>query len=132
MLHDELRWVKRRPTSWRWALVALYNALGHTLAAHCPASFLPYTGIGQLTKLFEAVLAEHPEIADARSAVEEIDRLRTTWITRAVTSWPVDLKGLPRSFLECLRVIDNLEPHIIECGPAMNTLEGHRDNRGDR
>ena len=65
--------MEKRPTSWRWALVALYNALGHTLAAHRPASFLPYTGIGQLTKLFEAVSAEHPEIADAREAVERID-----------------------------------------------------------
>lgn len=109
MLADELRQVKRRPTHWRWALVALYNALGHTLAAHRPESFLPYGGLGQLTKLFEAVAKVHPEIAPAKKAVEEIDRLRTTWITRAVAAWPVDVNTLPPLFLDSLKLIRALE-----------------------
>jgi len=108
MLEDELRNVKRRPTHWRWALVALYNALGHTLAMHRPPTFLPYLGIGQLTKLFEAVASEHPEIVDSRAAVEKIDRLRTTWITRAVTGWPVDPGALGTLFRECTRAIHTL------------------------
>jgi len=110
MLAHELRNVKRRPTHWRWALVALYMALGHTLAMHRPPTFLPYMGIGQLTKLYEAVAAEHPEIADFRPAVEEIDRLRTTWITRAVTGWPVEVKKLPGLFLDGARVIERVDP----------------------
>jgi len=65
-------------------------------------------GIGQLTKLFEAVVAEHPEIAVSRSAVQEIDRLRTTWITRAVTAWPVDSDALDTVFRECTRAIHTL------------------------
>ena len=60
------------------------QALGHTLALHRPASFLPCTGIGQLTKQFDAVAREHPEVASARQAVEEVNWLRTMWITRAV------------------------------------------------
>lgn len=85
MLADELQWVKRRPTHWRWALVALYETVGHTLAAHRPVTFLPYTGIGQLTKLFDVVVGEHPELPQVRESVEEIDRLRTTCITWGVT-----------------------------------------------
>ena len=77
---------------------------------HRPASFLPYTGIGQLTKLFDAVVSENPELPQVRASVEEIDRLRTTWITRGVTRWPVSLKNLPGMFVDCLRVIQRLEP----------------------
>jgi hypothetical protein len=111
MLADELRSVRRRPTHWRWALVALYDALGHTLAAHRPASFLPYTGLGQLTRLFDAVVEEHPELPQVRASVETVDRLRTTWIARGVTRWPVGLKKeLPGVFLDCVRIIGALEP----------------------
>ncbi len=116
MVRDELRWVKRRPTSWRWALVALYNALGHNLALHRPASFLPYTGIGQLTRLFDAVATEHPEIVSARRAVEEVDRLRTAWITRAVTSWPANPNHLHPIFDACLSAIRTLEPMLGATG----------------
>lgn len=110
MLEDELRLVKRRPTHWRWALVALYEAVGHTLAQHRPASFLLYSGVRQVSKLFDAVAEEHPEIASARKAVEEVDRLRTTWITRAVTAWPVGSEQLPVIFRDARWVICHLEP----------------------
>ena len=46
MLAHELHYVKRKPTYWRWALVALYEAVGHALALHRPATFLAYTGLG--------------------------------------------------------------------------------------
>jgi hypothetical protein len=108
MLEDELRLVKRRPTHWRWALVALYNALGHILALHRPASFLPYTGIGQLTKMFDAVAAERLELSLVRESVELVDQLRTRHITLGVTRWPANLKKLPGVFLDCLRVIHRL------------------------
>jgi predicted Rossmann fold nucleotide-binding protein DprA/Smf involved in DNA uptake len=80
-------------------LVALYNAVGHTLGA--PAIQRP----GQVTKLFDAVAAEHPEIAEAKGAVEEVERLRCAWITWGVTDWPVELKKLPGIFLDCLRMV---------------------------
>lgn len=123
MLVDELRWVKRRPTHWRWALVALYNGVGHTLAAHRPTTFLPYTGIGQLSKLFEAVAAEHPEIADGREAVEEIDRLRTVWITKAVERWPAGSELLPRRFLDCLQITKwlRVDSNYIQVAAALLT-----------
>jgi hypothetical protein len=38
-LLKELQLVKRRPTAWRWALVALWDALAHAFAAHRPADF---------------------------------------------------------------------------------------------
>jgi hypothetical protein len=109
MLADELRYVKRRPTHWRWALVALHDALGHTLAAHRPSTFLPYTGLGQLTRLFDAVAGEYPDLPQVRTSVQEIDRLRTTYVTWGVTRWPVELKRLPEIFLDCVRVIQRLD-----------------------
>jgi hypothetical protein len=112
MLAEELRLVKRRPTHWRWALVALYEALGHTLAAHRPPTFLPYTGLGQLARLFDAVARERPELPQVRASVEEVDRLRTTYITWSVTRWPIDLNHLPDGFLDCLRVIQRLGLNI--------------------
>lgn len=108
VLTNELRYVKRRPTHWRWALVAIYDALGHTLAEHLPANFLPYAGLGQLTRLFDAVAAEMPELPQVRSSVELVDRLRTAHITRGVTLWPVRLGQLPDIFADCERVIRRL------------------------
>ncbi len=108
MLRDELGHVRRWPSHWRWALVALYDALGHALAKHRPASFLPYLGLGQLTRLFDAVAAEMPELPQVRASVEQIDRLRTQWITRGPTLWPVELRQLPSIFDDCLRIIGRL------------------------
>ncbi|NOT34438.1 MAG: hypothetical protein HOP12_09740 [Candidatus Eisenbacteria bacterium] len=105
MLTDELRFVKRRPTHWRWALVALYEALGHTLAAHRPATFLPYTGLDQVTRLFDAVVGENPELPQVRESVGMIDRLRTTYITWGITRWPVGLNNLPGIFIDCIQVM---------------------------
>ena len=133
MLEDELRHVKRRPTHWRWALVALYEALGHTLAQHRPPSFLPYTGLGQLTRLFDAVVGEHAELPQVRASVEEIDRLRTTWITRGVTRWPVALKTLSEVFLDCLRVAARLESAMrVEIASVYDRLESLDDGKGAR
>ncbi len=114
MLQDELRCVNRWPSHWRWALVALYDALGHALAKHRPASFLPYLGLGQLTRLFDAVAAEMPELPQVRASVEQIDRLRTGWIIRGPTRWPVDVGELPGIFENCVRVIKRLEPDSNE------------------
>lgn len=131
MLEHELRFVKRRPTHWRWALVALYSALVHTLAMHRPPTFLPYMGIGQLTKLFDAVILERPEIADAREAVEGIDRLRTVWITRAFTQWPVDAKNLPTVFLDAIWVVGKLAPDAESQGAAIDGALGRLRELGN-
>jgi len=56
------------------------------------------------------VARKHPEIALAREAVEKVDRLRTRWITLAVTGWPIGPRELPGAFIGCLRVIRQLEP----------------------
>ena len=94
----ELMSVKRRPTSWRWALVSLYDALGHALALHRPETYWPKEDLGQLTALFNAVSAERPELPQVREAVALIDRIRTTFIADGVTRWPVSLKKLPAVF----------------------------------
>lgn len=65
-----------------------------------------------LMKLFDAVAIAHREILPAREAVDEIDRLRCTWIAREVSTWPVDLKRLRTISLDSVRVIKRLEPGV--------------------
>ncbi len=119
----ELASVKRRPTAWRWAVVALYDALGHALAAHRPENFWLEEALGQLTALFDAVAAERPELPQVRDAIHLVDRLRTTFIADGVTRWPVRLKELPGIFDDCLRVIRRLEPEAgVGCDAALEVL----------
>jgi len=127
MVAHELEFVKRRPTSWRWAIVALYDALGHALAASRPENFWPEESLGQLTALYDAVAAERPELPQVGDAVHFIDRLRTTFIADGVTRWPVNLKELPSIFESCLRVIRRLEPEAgVGCdacrGPSLSPV----------
>lgn len=64
----------------------------------------------ELTGLFVAVATEIPKLPQVRAPVEEIERLRTTWITRGPTAWPAELKKLPGIFGDCLRLIRSLTP----------------------
>lgn len=109
ILEDELRWVQRRPSSWRWVTVALYNSLGHALAKHRPADYRDDPGLGQLLRLFDAVAKPRPEIQPHRAAVQEVERLRCTWITRAVREWPAATGELSRVFWTAAKVIVLLE-----------------------
>jgi hypothetical protein len=112
-LAKELQLVKRRPTAWRWAVVALWDALAHALAAHRPAGFVRQTGLLELPRLFRAVSGEHPELPQVEQSVETINDLRTRHIAKGVTRWPVDLKKqLPGMFGDCLRVMRRLEPAV--------------------
>ena len=117
-LAKELQLVKRRPTAWRWAVVALWDALAHALAAHRPAGFVPESGLRELPRLFSAVSREHPELPQVEQSIERINDLRTRHITKGVTRWPVELKQLPGMFSDCLRVIgrvdSTVEPSIVE------------------
>jgi hypothetical protein len=98
-------------------VVALYEALGHSLALRRPDSFLPYEGLGQVSKLFEAVAVEHPAIAPARKAVGGIEQLRCVWITHAVTNWPT--RGtLPPLFVASLNALMALTPSP-SCGELL-------------
>lgn len=121
-LGRELRLVRRRPTAWRWALVALWDALAHALAANRPAGFRPEGGLRELPRLFHAVCGERPELPQVEQSVETLNDLRTRHITSGVTRWPVDLKRqLPGTFLDCLRVIGRLHPgsKLIEASVAV-------------
>lgn len=122
-LGRELRFVKRRPTAWRWALVALWDALAHALAANRPAGFRPEAGLRELPCLFHAVCGEHPELPQVEQSVETLNDLRTQHISLGVTRWPVDLKKqLPGIFHDCLRVIQRLLPEA-KCGAVVDALE---------
>ncbi len=60
------------------------------------------TGAWARTPALHAVAATMPELPQVRASVEEVDRLRTTYITWGVTRWPVELKRLPGIFGDCL------------------------------
>lgn len=110
-LGRELRLAKRQPTAWRWALVALWDALAHALAANRPPEFRPESGARELPRLFQAVYGEHPELPQVEHSIEMLNDLRTRHIARGVTRWPVELRReLPGIFLDCLRVVGRLEP----------------------
>ncbi len=109
MVRDELRFVRRRPAHWRWALVALYDALGHALALHCPPEQWPEEGLGQLTRLFDVVATTQPEILPAREAVETVDRIRTNFLRYAVNRWPVSTIALTGVVNGLLHVIARLK-----------------------
>ena len=121
-LTKELQFVKRRPTAWRWALVALWDALAHALAAHRPAGFAPESGLLELPRLFHAVSREHPELPQVEQSVETINDLRTRHISKGVTRWPVDFKQLPGMFSDCLRVIRRLEPSVQDSEPLSDIV----------
>lgn len=120
----ELASVKRRPTSWRWALVCMYDALGHALALHRPETYWPKEDLGQLTALFDAIAAERPELPQVQESIALIDRVRTTYVADGVTRWPVSLKMLPAVFEDCLRVIRRLVPEAgVGCDAVQRIFE---------
>src|ERR1043166_148387 len=122
-LAKELPIVKRRPTAWRWALVALWDALAHALAAHRPAGFAFETGLLELPRLFRTVSGEHPELPQVDQTVESINDLRTRHLTKGVTRWPVELKKeLQGTCLDCLKVIRRLHPTVGDHYAATEAL----------
>ena len=86
MLRYELGRVKTFPSSWRWAVVAAYNALGHALAMRHPVP--PRDALHHLLELFDRVAERVPALREKRSAVEQLELLRTTWLQGSVTDWP--------------------------------------------
>jgi hypothetical protein len=87
MLEHELGRVKQFPTSWRWAVVAAYNVLGHALALKHPTE--PRDPSHHLLELFDATALQTPENRDAREAVRQLEVLRTAWLSRPVNEWPL-------------------------------------------
>ncbi len=106
MVTDELRWVKRRPTGWRWAIAALYGVVGHSLA-EC-WSVPPSDPLHHLTELFVVALKEVPELAPMQAGIEALEVFRTTWLSEPMHRWPVTPKEMPALFLNCLSVVERL------------------------
>lgn len=116
-----MRWGKRRPSCRRWALVALWDALAHSLAADRPAGFRPEGELRELPRLFHAVCGDHPELPQVEQSIEALNDLRTKHISRGVTRWSVRLTALPGIVADCLRVIERLEPSLgVEVGSILD------------
>lgn len=116
MVADELKYVKRRPGNWRWAIVALYNALGHALAMHIPTGRRPEPDVGQLMVLFDIVSKTHGSIAPDRYSVLQLNLIRTKWIAEPIARWPINA-GLSPLFERCEACICALLNHGPD-GPA--------------
>lgn len=108
MLEYELGRVKQFPTSWRWAVVAAYNALGHALAMLHAAE--PRDPLHHLLELFDAATGAMPAIQDARATVEQIELLRTTWLTRPTGEWPMKRAGLEQLTSAATALVGHLLP----------------------
>jgi len=102
MIGNGRHWVRARPTTWRYAVIALYEAVGHalvlTLGVEVPD---PGDGLHHLTPLYDAALGK----GSKREAIEQLEVLRTTYLPVAVSNWIVQSKDLPRLFIECLEIL---------------------------
>lgn len=108
---DELGKTKQRPNSWRWAVVALYNVLGHCLVRRrrIPAR----DPLRHLMELFDAVAEGDPEMRSYREAVQTLERLRTTWVPYGVERWPIGRADLRRLFGACLDLLHRLDGRTV-------------------
>jgi hypothetical protein len=97
IVRDGLIQVQQRPTSWRWVFVGLYKVLGHALAlALQPAPPRPEgEGFGHLTALYREARRRWPHLPNSQEAVEEIEKIRTTYVTYPVREWPMGKEKLP-------------------------------------
>lgn len=84
-LGRELRLVKRRRTAWRWALVALWGAMAHALAAKRPAGIRAEAGPRKLPRIFRAAGGERPELPQAKRSME---LLNTCGRSASRGEWP--------------------------------------------
>lgn len=103
MLEYELTRVKQFPSSWRWAVVAAYNALGHALAMRHPV--LPRDPNHHLLELLDGLVERENARSDRRAAVERLELLRTTWIPLAVTQWPITPAELAGALVDCMGLV---------------------------
>jgi len=106
MLEYELGRVKQFPTSWRWAIVAAYNALGHALLLKRPAE--PRDPLHHLLERFDAVADGMPATQHSREAVGHVEHLRTTWLSRPVSEWPRTPGRLPVTIDATYRLVVDL------------------------
>lgn len=110
-IQSQMRFVGRRPTAWRWVVLATWNALAHALAIERPIGYLPRPGTDQLPQLFRAVCTVRPELPQVGRAIEALNEIRTGHFARGVTRWPVNLKTeLPGIVEDRLRVVRRMCP----------------------
>jgi len=106
---DELHWVRFRPTTWRYAVVGLYTALGHAfvliLGSKAPG---PGDGLHHLTRLYQALVGKGTGMPDA---VEQLETLRVSYLSLQVSDWKVEPKELPGVFTQCLEILRTLVGH---------------------
>lgn len=106
MLEYELGRAKQFPSSWRWAVVATYNALGHALMLRHPAG--PKDPLHHLLELFDAATRGKPLIRRSRQSVEQLELIRTAWLPRMMSDWPVTQAQLPQVIRACRETIESL------------------------
>jgi len=73
---------------------------GHRLA--------PKDRLHHLLELFDAAAVKLPAIRKERTAVEKLEKLRTVWLPRTVSEWPLDRVGLGMALRSSLEVVNCL------------------------
>lgn len=91
LLVGELRQLPSERSSWRWVVIALHGAVGHTLAlvlgtgAPRPAP----SGLGHLAALYAAARTRWPKLPDCGSELEDLEMIRTRFLPFMVGEWPI-------------------------------------------
>lgn len=104
-LRHELELVPEYPSSWRWAVMALHEALTIALQLNVPAAVADEP----LPALFRRVEQDHPELPQVIRSIELMHRLRTRQIVEGVHRWRIPDITLRVMCADCLRVIRRLE-----------------------
>lgn len=115
-LQHELELTASHPSSWRWAVMTLHEAMRLTFALSTP----PAPDDQPLPLRFDPLTDERPELPQVRPAIDLLERLRTKCTSLGVLRWPVGRGRLRAMCSDCLRVIQRLEP---ETGTDIEHLE---------
>lgn len=76
-----------------------------------------------LLELFDLASVDQPALQKMRSDVAGLEELRTIWLPREASDWPMSRKALPAVFRACLLVVDRLRPDLsIENALALSPV----------
>lgn len=127
-LQEHLAHVGQRPSTWRWAIVALHSALKHSLQARLVAGGTRETPSEDLCALFRSVSEIMPELPQVQDAIQQIDMLRWKYLAKQLSLWPVKGDALATRGREVLRVIARLrrpeDALVAAIGSMLSALVG--------
>ena len=100
--------VQQRPSTWRFAIVALHSALKYSLQAKLMADSPTAQLTDDVLALFRGVGEMMPELPQVTEAIQRLDHMRWRCLSKQLSLWPVERKQLPALCLDVLKVMRRL------------------------